>query len=72
MDAAWHGMTELQLFGGVALGEDTYARDLDLLVRVPRALGCRLWAASPKSWKTCSACRRSTLWFSRPTLPATR
>jgi predicted nucleotidyltransferase len=35
-------MTELQVFGSVARGEDTDASDLDLLVRVPE--GTRLLA----------------------------
>jgi len=37
--AARHGMTELQVFGSVARGEDTDASDLDLLVRVPEGTG---------------------------------
>jgi predicted nucleotidyltransferase len=32
-------MTELQVFGSVARGEDTDASDLDLLVRVPEGTG---------------------------------
>lgn len=37
--AARHGMSELQVFGSVARGEDTDASDLDLLVRVPEGTG---------------------------------
>lgn len=32
-------MTELQVFGSVARGEDTDASDLDLLVQVPEGTG---------------------------------